>query len=375
MATTRSKGRRFISSLILLANTGAIIGLLLSYAAGYVAPDRFWPLAFFGLTFLWWVGFNILFVLWWVFQGRIYFLLSSLCLLGGYQSISRHFQGPTTVINTPDNNHFDIMTFNVRNFDLYNWMHNKDGQTREKILQLINAESPDIICFQEFYSKKNSDYDIISKIKKINPDYNFVTSHLNHRKKGELWGVATASRFPVVNSGRIDYGKHSGNYAVFTDLVIQQGDTIRLFNVHFESIRLGKDDLLFISDFGNGNSSEKLKTGSRKILSKLKKAFIYRAPQVRVLNEQIRQSPYPVLLSGDFNDTPTSYVYNELSNLLEDTFMDAGEGFGNTWNGLFPDYRIDYIFHDSAFSTISLKVIKGNRLSDHYPISARLSFN
>ena len=54
------------------------------------------------------------------------------------------------------------------------------------------------------------------------------------------------------------------------------------------------------------------------ILRKLKRAFLKRASQVEIIQEYVRRSPYPVILCGDFNDTPVSYTMGTLTNELKD---------------------------------------------------------
>jgi endonuclease/exonuclease/phosphatase family metal-dependent hydrolase len=113
-------------------------------------------------------------------------------------------------------------------------------------------------------------------------------------------------------------------------------------------------------------------TEAKNISGRLKKAFIKRARQVDELNAYIRLSPYPVIICGDFNDTPVSYSYQKVRGDLEDSFMSSGTGIGNTYRGNFPSYRIDFIFHSKV---ITSTVYKTHQIdySDHYPVSCELS--
>jgi endonuclease/exonuclease/phosphatase family metal-dependent hydrolase len=78
-----------------------------------------------------------------------------------------------------------------------------------------------------------------------------------------------------------------------------------------------------------------------------------------------------VILCGDFNDTPASYAYHLISTDLLDAFVENGNGFGRTYAGKFPQFRIDYIMHSK-----DLKCTKFTRseetLTDHFPITAYL---
>jgi endonuclease/exonuclease/phosphatase family metal-dependent hydrolase len=72
-------------------------------------------------------------------------------------------------------------------------------------------------------------------------------------------------------------------------------------------------------------------------------AFAMRARQAEILREHIAASPHPVIVCGDFNDTPLSYSYRLMSKGLKDSFMEKGWGLGTTYAGALPALRIDYI--------------------------------
>jgi endonuclease/exonuclease/phosphatase family metal-dependent hydrolase len=100
---------------------------------------------------------------------------------------------------------------------------------------------------------------------------------------------------------------------------------------------------------------------------RLKDAFIRRAKQANILSKKITATPYPTIVCGDFNDTPVSYTYHKIKGNLNDAFMEAGSGIGNTYVGNFPSYRIDYFLYSNDFKVKNYKV-PHIKLSDHYPI-------
>ena len=104
----------------------------------------------------------------------------------------------------------------------------------------------------------------------------------------------------------------------------------------------------------------------------MKKAFVIRANQVDILKRNIDHSPYPVIICGDFNDTPASYTYHEMTAGFHDSFCKAGTGFlGSTYAGNFPSFRIDYILYDDAFTASNYSKNSIN-FSDHYPVQVFL---
>ena len=80
----------------------------------------------------------------------------------------------------------------------------------------------------------------------------------------------------------------------------------------------------------------------------------------------------PVIILGDFNDTPQSYTYQQLLKGRRDAFIEQGSGWGATYQKPLPFLRIDYILHDEELicthyqSSSSIK-------SDHSLVEA--SFN
>ena len=109
----------------------------------------------------------------------------------------------------------------------------------------------------------------------------------------------------------------------------------------------------------------------KKMGMKFKKAFQQRAKQVRKIRKYLDESPYHVLLCGDFNDTPASFSYEQLSDNLHDAFVNSGKGIGRTYVGKLPSFRIDYIFYSEGFESLNFETMDF-RHSDHLPITCDL---
>ena len=82
---------------------------------------------------------------------------------------------------------------------------------------------------------------------------------------------------------------------------------------------------------------------------------------------------YKTIVCGDFNNTAFSYVYRAVKGDMTDTFKEAGNGFGRTYNFKFFPMRIDFIFADPAFKVNGFKTYDVE-YSDHFPIMAKVSF-
>lgn len=362
----KKKRLSFLNRIMWLVNYAAVIGLLISYLAPYVSPANFWFIAFFGLGYPLLVVINVLFVFYWLIQLRPRFLVSLAAVLGGWIFLQTFVQ--VNLDATPPGKskpRFKLMSYNVRLFDLYNWTHNKE--TRNKIFDLIKEEAPDIICMQEFYhSTKKGDFQNVDTLLKLQEArYHHVEYTLTMRGH-QNWGIATFSAYPIVNKGTISFGKKANNICIYSDIKIDK-DTVRIYNVHMQSIHFRPDDYKFIEQVMIDSVETDEIEGSKNILRRIKSAYEKRAQQAEQIARHISESPYPVIICGDFNDTPSSYVYHTISAGLEDAFMESGNGFGRTYGGKFPSFRIDYIMNDPKFRTYEFRTIK-EELSDHFPV-------
>jgi endonuclease/exonuclease/phosphatase family metal-dependent hydrolase len=362
-----------------------LISLLLSYIAPYVNPKGFWLLAFFGLAYPLLLVSNTVFLLWWMLRRKKLFWLSLICILAGWTSIQHFFNFiPNSFplrcnvnsvhLSTEESRQKEeikILTYNVRLFDLYNWTRNKD--TRFNIYSFIKKESADICCFQEFFQSDSGKYNTLDTLIELTQSTAHHVAYTVTRKKKNHWGLATFSKYPILNRGEIIFKTPSNNSCIFSDLKIGT-DTVRIYNLHLQSISFGYADYKFIDALKENNDTldaEDIEIASKNILRRLKRAFIKRASQSEMVLDHIKTCNYPVIVCGDFNDTPFSYTYHAFSKKLRDSFMESGSGIGNTYLGDFPSYRIDYVFHSNNFCASRFEVFKTG-LSDHYPVICHL---
>ena len=379
MATTKkkpakkAKGKSSLATKFMVVVNLVFVALLLSsYLSLYISPELFWPIAFSGLAYPVFLIFNLFFVLFWIGFFKKYFLLSLITILLGYNQIKTIYNFSGSGSKLSFGNTIKVMTYNVRLFDLYNWRNDSSKLTRNAIFGLIDTESADILCLQEYYSGAGKGADFADTIS-LKSGYKYRSVELfNKNKAGLPYGLAIFSKYPIVKTEKISFANSKVNFCQSCDVRIGK-DTIRVLNMHLESIKFGKEDYNFVNEITNSTTAnEGIKKGSTAIIGKMRDAYIKRVSQIETVAEFVKKSPYPVILIGDFNDTPVSYCYKQIENELIDTFVEAGKGFGQTHTQTLPMLRLDYIFHSNELKTVEHKIIDKD-YSDHFPVVVSLS--
>ncbi|MFC2097551.1 endonuclease/exonuclease/phosphatase family protein [Bacteroidota bacterium] len=351
--------------ILLFINITIALALGISYLTSYINPGTFWIPALFGLIYPLILVLNLIFIVYWIFKRKIYLFISLIMILLGAGHLNSFFSFHSSQKNkTGEEKSFKILSYNTRLFDIWNW--SKDEETPSKIVDFIQNENAEIICLQEFLTKPDgllSNNNLHNKFGK--EKYIHIVYSSNIKSRGQKYGIATYSQFPIINKGEIRFDK-SSNIIIFSDLIIDK-DTVRIYNCHLASIHFRHDEL---SSILNNDPDNKNKSFNNiyNISKKLKNAYVKRADQSEILKDHIKNSPFKVFVCGDFNDTPYSYTYRNVKGRLHDAFNKSGLGFGTTYRQKLFSVRIDYILHDKTYKSYGFKN-HNLVLSDHFPVS------
>ncbi len=362
--------KKFFRSILLIINLVFIALLLLAYLTPHVNPLNFVYTSYLGLVFIYLVFINLFFVLLWVLIPKWYFLLSLAVLIIGGSAINRElpYRFSSSGMDVPGS--FKVMSYNVRVFDRYNW--SSSPELPKQMTEFFRTESPDIICFQEFginNRDKAKDEQSINRMLKHWP-YKYVQYGSSQRSYVKQ-GLAIFSKYPIIRQAMIETGS-STHFAIYADVKMKDR-VVRVFNFHLQSIRLQNKEGRLGQLLNSSMEQEKVVREVSLISGSLKDAYKRRASQVNKIREYIDASPYPVIICGDFNDTPNSYAYHKIRGDLMDGYVESGSGAGTTYNGGLPFLRIDHVFYEADMSSSDFKRHKV-RFSDHYPVSCRLAF-
>jgi endonuclease/exonuclease/phosphatase family metal-dependent hydrolase len=349
----------FLKKFGFILNIIATSLLLLAYLAPFVAPDTFWPLSIFGLSYPLLLTLNLFILIFWLVQRSPKLLLSLLVILLGISHFNNYFQ--LHAVRKDINNGIKILSYNVNYFS-YDLKNRKSNSN--KLIDYLKTSAADIICLQESYIRRSGDLSAGS-IMNVLPNIKYY--QLAHSVS--FGGPVTFSRYPIINMGEIRFANTS-NMVIFSDIKINDRETIRVYNCHFQSFQIKPEHYTVIESPVSGSKRLKVKE-VLELSHKLISAFSIRALQARKVSEHIKKCEYPVIVCGDFNDTPCSYTYRKVLDDMKDAFVESGFGISNTYNGILPSFRIDYIFHSSQYN--SYNYIRDRVIySDHFPISCTL---
>ena len=348
--------RRKIDSASMLALPGMAL-VVLGELAVRVSPSWFPWLSPFGLTYG--VGWLLLAagVVWRVVSFRwIRAAFPTLVLVATWPSFMVVFSLGLGASEIPDDDAWGVLSFNVRRLDEFNWL--QGDATRKDLASWLDARQETVWCLQEFPKDGKS----------VLQNAGFSWS--SPRRRLLQWpngsGPSLVTSLPVVEWDTWMFPEDAGRGRVLQADVKTPSGTVRVFNVHLQSLYFSHADYAAVED---GPSRQE----GLRLLSLVTQASEARAKQAQILREKMVQSPHPVVLAGDFNDTPMSYAVRQLrQERVRDAFDAATLGLGGTHIGRVPGVRIDGILVDTTL-VVHRQQTHGVVLSDHHPVSAWVS--
>ena len=241
---------------------------------------------------------------------------------------------------------------------LVSWNVNGIRATLGKgLAEKMDALQPDVLCLQEFFRTRH--VPVADSIRKRGYKYHYGVHRTNVASPLILF-----SRYPIVQVHDMD------KQSKFCVDIEKDGHEMRVCCVHLDSYQLTDSDLKGFEQL----SHAKPDSNTHRLLRKFKETTLQHEKEWKEeLLPMVEASNIPFVLMGDFNDTPASYIYQQAKDYLRDPYVEQGRGFGTTYHGPYPAFRIDYILHSPDLEALSYKRVKTN-ISDHYPIVVVLRF-
>lgn len=350
--------------ILLVINVLLAVGLLLTTLAPVVAPSRsiLPSLLAFGYPPL--LVANIVMIVLWLLLGKWHFVWSVAAIavrwsfvglflqVGGTSKVPERSEHPQMVT---------VMSYNLHNLKGPEFQSDNSDSYALQFLDLVREYSPDVMCLQEYVSTSGK-LRITDSLMLMG--YNHFADA--HNSSTNPHGSTIFSRLPITYAKKIDQQK------VLVELILED-QRFRVCCVHMDSYQFDDVDHEEIDQLRHGNMDAISDTSRHKrTLGKVTETILkHETEWEEKLMPIVTESTVPMLLAGDFNDIPSSWLYAQVSKHLNDTYRDQGTGFCHTYNGGFPKFRIDNIFHSEEFSTLSYKRIKAD-ISDHYPVMVAL---
>ena len=271
----------------------------------------------------------------------------------------------------------------LQSYNVHKFTYNSFGNTVDNILFSASINKTDILCLQEYtiYNDEanSQEYATIDERIRKNNNLHQDEAPTNNSNIGSISqtfpyscysnekskvGIALFSKYPIIQSQTYDF-PNSDQEALIADIEINT-TKMRVITVHLHTTTISQHntEMSILTDgLVAADASYKLSA-----LSRLTQAFVEssstRRNQADIISNLIKESPYPVIVCGDFNDTPNSYSYYKFEQLLSDAFKTSGSGYGYSYIPLLHSLRIDYIFHSNKITPIQF-YYKPYPWSDH----------
>ncbi|MFA6087902.1 endonuclease/exonuclease/phosphatase family protein [Mucilaginibacter sp.] len=369
MRTKKTLKKKFptFDKIVLILNFFATLALLLSYLAPSTDPRDIAIIAILGFGYPILLIVNLIFVFYWLMRKKILLLISLVSILLGVFNIQSFYGFHGKYINNKKvaDDAIRIMQYNVREFkgiDKYG-----ESPIQNEVAKVVNNNQPDILNLEEFSKYKSTNDSVTIQIKRnLKTNYNYFKEFKVVKNIHDSTGNMIFSKYPITNSGIIPVNKFLNARAIFVD-VNYKGKSIRVYCIHLAAVKIKNQEK---SRYLNGNVNIEQSTF---IKNRLTTAFITRSFQVSQIKRFIEKSPYPYILTGDFNDTPNSFAVNEIGDGLKNAFIEKGSGYQTTYFSKFP-LQIDYIFTSPEFDILNYQALD-LKISDHKPLISDIKLN
>lgn len=325
------------------------------FLASRIHPARHMELQWLGLFLLLILGINILLMLYWMWRRKYWFLFPLFALLLNIPYLSSMFQWPFKTIE-PAKRELKIGTYNMQE------EQNKDfSVVGEEMRDLLLKEQPAIFCIQQFPREEAVQGALIEMISPLLPYYTI------HASSPKDMHIALFSSYPILQSQTIIFQEETRNVSMWADLLIER-DTIRIFNSHLQTTGRNQNRIRPLS------SSHQTLTRVNRLKEVMNENWKIRAAQSDIISALIDESPYPLIVCGDFNDTPASYTYRKMKGDLEDSFRSSGRGYAYSYKYLKKLFRIDFVFYSRGLFRGTRYYSPELKFSDHKPVIVTLDF-
>lgn len=218
---------------------------------------------------------------------------------------------------------------------------------------------------------KNEEFLTLPDVKRtLSKKYPYSYIDFSVYNKRHQYGTMVWAKYPLINKQSIHY-ETSGNLSNRCDMVVGS-DTFRIINNHLESYKFTPEDLAEIESVRDYKG---IRAVFKRLKAKWDRAIPLRENQARVVRKEIDDSPYPVIVVGDFNSPAVSFAYRHISERLHDAWNETHYfwQWGATYTKKGVGLRIDYILCSDPLRPTACTVPSAPG-SDHLPVRATIEW-
>jgi len=352
---------KILHSFILTINIGVVLLLILCGYAYLIKPEHFILTSFLGYAFPVLALVNLFFVFYWGVRLKPWILVP---LFGFFVTLDSarswfpiHFKTEKPTVET-----MKVLTYNV---EFLTHAGKETDEGLNPLIAYIRDLNADIVCLQEV----GIDFIQKGRFETTNKEALKAYRYVASGEHEERYSVVFLSKYPIIRFNRIDYESQSNSSWVYD---IKRGkDTLRVINNHLESNKLNREEKDQYTEVLQKRESSKITKVAGLLGNKVGKSTRIRGSQADAIAKIIQDSPYEVIVCGDFNDVPGSYTYRKIRTDILDCWVEKGNGWGHTFHENLFLFRIDYILHTPAIRCTETNVDRVH-YSDHYPVWANL---
>ena len=352
-----SRIKKIILNLTAGANIMTVVLMILVGYSDHLSPEKYPLLGCVGMSFPFIVLLNLLFVPVWVLFSWRRLLIPVVGFLLAFIPIRTYM--PLRVQSEPPEGCIRIVSYNVCCYG-GNYKYEEGFDT---VFNYLKRLRPDIVCVQEDITDKTPDY--MARYATFFR-YNDTTCISNSAKVKNCVGIHT--NYPILRKEKIPYeSPTNGSVAYFLQI---DGDTVIVINNHLESSHLSTDDRTRYQNMLKGSMErDTAQAETILLMGKLNQGMAVRAGQVDIVHQYVEaHKQYPLIVCGDFNDTPISYARHTMAKGLTDCFVESGRGLGLSFNRKGFNLRIDHMMCSSHFTPYQCEIDDKMDASDHFPL-------
>ena len=350
--------KKFTLRIIAGANVATVAAMIAVGYAGYIDPAEHPLLANVGLLFPVFLLADVAFLLFWLTVKKLWAVIPVAGLIAAYGPVRVY--SPLNIRQDVPEGAIKVMSYNVFSFSTWT-----DTDEPSAILDYVRQQRPDILCMQEAVAAGRK-YAVVDST---------LATLMAYRDTVNGGTIAVYSRFPIVGKEKIPYYSKGTNASAAFFLKTGPADTTIVIANHFEITGISLEQRAQFKAMLKGRlEKDSAEQESRALWRSLAQSAAIRAPQADAVARYIsRHQGRSVILMGDFNDSPLSYVRRRLADELTDCYVATANGPGISYHYSGFYVRIDNIMCSGDWTPYQCRVDNSIGASDHYPIVCWLS--